>query len=85
MNKRWYILIETNSTDSTFVESDNNITRYYEIYYVPTLTKENLNIENSAVLVQAVNQVEAFNKFKANNFILKKYINKDYYEKALWI
>jgi hypothetical protein len=57
MNKN-YILIETNNNDSTFIKEN----RYFEIYQLP-FNIEEINY-NAFFMVEAINQSEAFYKFR---------------------
>ncbi len=78
---RIYILIETDNKDATFTNGSN----YYEIYYIAQEYKDSIkNYTSKTILVEAVNQIEAF-KFFHNNSGLKifKKADKNYYEKEL--
>lgn len=57
MNKN-YILIETDNNDSTFIKENC----YFEIYQLPFNIKE-IN-DNPSFIVEAINQSEAFFKFR---------------------
>lgn len=82
MNEKWYIIIETENKESTFICDDS----YYEIYYIPStlILSENQN-KDASIIVKAKNQIEAFKKFRNYYINLLKFASKDFYEKELRI
>lgn len=71
MNKN-YILIETDNNDSTFIKEN----RYFEIYQLPFNIKE-IN-DNPFFIVKAINQSEAFFKFRITYPNLLKKTSKSF-------
>lgn len=80
MNEKWYIIIENENKESTFVYEDS----YYEIYYIPFDVNLPENI-NTSIIVKAKNQIDAFRKFRISQPNLLKFASKDFYEKELRI
>lgn len=83
MSNGWYILVKVNNKDSA-VFTDGSY--YYEIYRIPESLIFDKDI-NSDILVEAINQIDAFNQFRLkNNYLnLKKFSSLDFYEKFLKI
>lgn len=81
MSKGWYILVKVNNKDSA-VFTDGSY--YYEIYRIPESLILDKDI-NSNILVEAINQADAFKQFRLkNNYLnLKKFSSSDFYEKLL--
>lgn len=69
-----YILIETNNSDSTFIKEN----RYYEIYQLPS-NIENIDLDESTLtFVNAINQSDAFKKFRSSYPKLLKKTTKNF-------
>jgi hypothetical protein len=79
----YYILIELNDVDSTFISLDaEGVLHYFEIFQLENI--EILNATNQ--IIEALNQQEALLKFRQNlNLDLRKRTSKTFYEKTLRI
>ena len=74
--KRYYILIETDNADSTFIMEN----RHYEIYSLPPIE---MIASTKNIIVSEVNQSDAFRSLKKLNKNLFKRSSKEFYEKEL--
>ena len=66
-----YILLETERKDAAFLLPGKQH-RYFEIKQIKSKALEKINVENFKILVQAIHQQDAFNKFRLKGFPLLK-------------
>lgn len=86
MTGKYYILLETENEDATFVQKVDDIFRFFEIFQL----SKNVIFNNKAcpqssteIIVVAINQQDALKKFGKKFPNLKKRTIKDYYETVL--
>lgn len=88
MTGNYYILVETENKEATFIQRIDEDFRFFEIFQLSrnVIFANKAHPESSsAIIVNAVSQQEALKKFGKNFPNLKKRSVKDYYEAALII